>query len=105
DDLPRYAELGEVAKARLAIGAVVPDRLVEADQAFLDQVVRVAADQKIRRRLQPHETVIAAHHSIERAGRTLLGKRDQVLVLGLAVSGLARLCPRRAFGKRRGPRD
>src|ERR671919_796208 len=31
DDLPGDAQLGEVAKARLAVGAEVPDRLVEAD--------------------------------------------------------------------------
>ena len=39
DDLPRDAQLGEVAKARLAIGAIVADRLVQADQALLDQVL------------------------------------------------------------------
>jgi hypothetical protein len=42
DDLPGDAELGEVAEGRLAVGAVVADRLVEAEQAFLDQVVGLA---------------------------------------------------------------
>ena len=39
DDLARDAQLREVAERRLAVGAVVADRLVEADEALLDQVV------------------------------------------------------------------
>jgi hypothetical protein len=39
DDLAGDAELREVAEAGLSIGAVVADRLVEAEQAFLNQVV------------------------------------------------------------------
>ena len=87
DDLARDAQLREVAEARLALGAVVPDRLVEAHQPLLDQVVRVASDQEVRRGLQPHEPVVAAHQAVLRLGRALLGQRHQVLVVG-AVRGL-----------------
>ena len=44
DDLPGYAELGEVPETRLAVPAVVAYRLVEADEALLDQVVGVSED-------------------------------------------------------------
>ena len=47
DDLAGDAELGEVAEARLAVGAVVADRLVEAEQALLDQVVGLAPEQEV----------------------------------------------------------
>ena len=43
DDLARDAQLREVAERGLAVGPEVADRLVEADQALLDQVVGVAA--------------------------------------------------------------
>ncbi len=56
----------KLRKRRLAVGAEVADRLVEADQAFLDEVLAVAAGQEVRRRLQPDEAVVAAHE----AGRT-----------------------------------
>src|SRR5436305_13205828 len=55
DDLPGDAQLGEVPEARLAIAAEVPNRLVEADEAFLDQVVAVAPGTEIRRSLQTDE--------------------------------------------------
>src|SRR5919204_3200149 len=42
DDLARDAQLGEVAKARLPVRAVVADRLVEPDEPLLDEVVAVA---------------------------------------------------------------
>jgi len=51
DDLARDAQLREVAEARLAVGAEVADRLVQTDEAFLDEVVAVAAGEEVRRRL------------------------------------------------------
>src|SRR3954470_9995853 len=49
DDLPRDAQLGEVAERRLAVGPVVAHGLVEADEPFLDEVVGVAAGEEVRR--------------------------------------------------------
>jgi hypothetical protein len=46
DDLPRDAELGEVAEARLAVRAEVADGLVEPDEPLLDEVVAVAPVRK-----------------------------------------------------------
>ena len=83
DDLPRDAELREVAEARLAIGAVVADRLVEADQALLDQIVAVATDEEVRRGLQTHEAVVAAHQTVVCRVVALLGKRDEVSIIDL----------------------
>ena len=60
DDLARDAQLGEVAEARLAIGPIVADRLVETDESLLDQVVGIAAGEEVRRGLEPDETVVTA---------------------------------------------
>src|SRR5450432_3406609 len=64
DDLAGDAELGEVAEARLAVGPEVPDRLVEADQALLDEIVGVAAGEKVRGGLQAYETVITPDQTV-----------------------------------------
>ena len=77
DDLARDAQLGEVAEARLAVGAVVAHRLVEADEALLDEVVGVAAGEEVRRGLQADEAVVAADDPVVRVGAALLGQRDQ----------------------------
>src|SRR6185437_641334 len=52
DDLARDTELGEAAERRLLVGAEVANRLVEADEPFLEQVVVVAAGEEVRARLQ-----------------------------------------------------
>ena len=48
DDLPRHAQLGERTERRLLVGPEVAHRLVEADEALLDQVLRVAAGEEVR---------------------------------------------------------
>src|SRR3954452_3725587 len=83
DDLAGDAELREVAEARLAIGAVVADRLVQADEALLDEVVRVAAGEEVRRRLQADEAVVAADEPLVRGRIALLGEGDEVTVIDL----------------------
>jgi hypothetical protein len=60
DDLPRYAELGKAPERRLLLDPEIPDGLVEADQSLLDEVLRVAAGEKIRARLQPNKRGVAA---------------------------------------------
>ena len=59
DELPRDAQLGERAEARLASGIVVADRLEQADHAFLDDVVAIRAGQEVRTRLAPNEAAVA----------------------------------------------
>src|SRR4051812_7897009 len=83
DDLARDAELGEVAEARLAVGPVVADRLVEADEALLDEVVAVAAGEEVRRRLQADEAVVAADEPLVRRRIALLRERDEIAVIDL----------------------
>src|SRR4030095_9054939 len=58
-------------------------RLVEADEALLDQVVAVAAGEEVRRRLEAHEAVVAAHQAVGGRRIPLLGKGDQVTILDL----------------------
>src|SRR5207248_634677 len=86
DDLAGDAELGEVAEARLAVRAKVADRLVEAEEPLLDQVVGVAAEQEVRRRLQSHEAAVAPDDAIVRVGAPALGERDEIRVLKLRWS-------------------
>src|SRR5206468_3598926 len=86
DDLPGDAQLREVAKARLAVRAVVADGLVEPDQSFLDEVVAVASGQEVRRGLQADEAVVPAHEPVVRVGVALLGKGDQEAVIYLKLT-------------------
>ena len=83
DDLAGDAQLGEVAEARLAIGAVVADRLVQADEALLDEVVAVAAGEEVRRRLQADEPVVAADEPLVRRRVALLGQGDEIAIIDL----------------------
>src|SRR5581483_1184373 len=85
DDLAGDAELGEVPEARLPIGPVVPDRLVQPHQPLLDQVVAVTAGQEVRRRLQAHESVVATNDRVVRHRVPLLGERDQIAILNLKL--------------------
>ena len=90
DDLARDAQLGEVAEARLAVGAVVADRLVQADEALLDQIVGVAAGEEVRRGLEPDEAVVTADEAVVRVGVALLREGDQEAILNLRLSLRAR---------------
>src|SRR6185503_1653457 len=67
DDLPRDAELGEASKRRVLVGPEVPNRLVKADETFLDQILGLAARDEIRARLEPDEARVTADERIERA--------------------------------------
>src|SRR4051794_39478367 len=90
DDLAGDAQLREVAERGLAVGAVVAHGLVQADQALLDQVVRVAAGEEVRRRLEPDEAVVTADDPVIGGGIPLLGKGDEGSVLNLDLT--LRLC-------------
>src|SRR3712207_4584450 len=85
DDLARDAQLREVAEARLAVAAVVADRLVEPDQALLDEVVRVAADQEVRRRLQADEAVVAADDAVVGVALAGLREGDEIVIINLEL--------------------
>ena len=85
DDLAGDAELGEVAEARLAVGAVVADRLVEAEQAFLDQVVGLAAEQEVGRGLEADEAAVAADDRVVGVGAAVLGESDQIVIIKLRL--------------------
>src|SRR5215210_358788 len=86
DDLPGYAELGEVPETRLAVPAIVAHRLVEPDEPLLDQVVGVAADQEVGRRLQSDEPEIPLDYAVVGVLLALLGERDQVMIIKLNLS-------------------
>ena len=94
DDLAGDAELGEVAEARLAVGAVVADRLVEAEQALLDQVVRLPPEEEVGRGLEADEAAVAADDRVVGVGPALLGEGDEIVIikLSLRVSAGAERC-------------
>src|SRR5207245_11558134 len=91
DDLAGDAELREAAKRRLLVGAKVPHRLVEADQAFLDQVVRLAAGEEVRARLQADEAVVAPEQGVHRAAVAVPRAQDELQILKLSLSLLGGL--------------
>src|SRR3990172_11914945 len=90
DDLPRDAELGEAPEGGLLVGAEVAHRLVEADQALLDEVVRLAAGDEVRARLQPDEAGVAAHERVERGAVAVPRPDDEAQVVGLSLDLLLR---------------
>ena len=77
DDLPRDAQLGEVAKARLAVGAKVADRLIQAEEPLLDEIVGVAPGEEVGGGLQAHEAVVALDEPVVCVAVALLRKGDQ----------------------------
>src|SRR6266540_2243838 len=81
DDLPRDAELGERPERRLLVRAEVADRLVEADQSLLDQVLGVAAGEEVRARLEPHESRVAADQEVERRAVAVARLQDELQIL------------------------
>jgi hypothetical protein len=96
DDLPRNAELGERAERRLLVVPEVAHSLVEADQPLLDQVLRVAAGEEVRARLEPHEARIAADQLVEGRPVAVPCSDDELEILKLSLSLLlARNCGRR----------
>ena len=54
DDLPGDAQLGKRPKRRELITAEIPDGLIHTDHTLLDQVLLIAAQQKISPRLGTH---------------------------------------------------
>src|SRR5215211_597558 len=101
DDLPSDAELREVTEARLAVRAVIPDRLVQAEQPLLYQVLRVAAQEEIRGGLEAHEAAVAPNDAVVGFGASPLREGDEV---GIFQLSLRLRCWRRREGGRVGGR-
>jgi hypothetical protein len=101
DDLARDAQLREVAERGFAVRPEVADRLVQADQALLDQVLGVTSDEEVRRRLQPHERRITPDEPVVRVWRALARQSEKILVIKLYLS--LRLGGSNSSHERRGP--
>src|SRR5947209_10999811 len=80
DDLPGDAELGERPEGSLQVGVVVPDRLVEADHAFLDDVLAVGADQEVGAGLGPGEAAVFLQQRAQCAVVAVAGSADELVV-------------------------
>ena len=81
DDLAGDAQLGEGAKGRQAILAIVANGLVQADHALLHDVLVVCADEEIAARLGPNEVFVLVQQIFQRRVlAVLLGQRDDFLV-------------------------
>jgi len=86
DDLPRDAELGERAERRVLVDPVVPDRLVEADEALLDEVVRIAAGDEIARGAEADEARVAADDLRLACAVPRSGAEDEIQILNFTLS-------------------
>ena len=85
DDLARDAELRERAEARVLVDAVVADRLVEADQPLLLEVLAVAAGQEVARGLEADEAVVAADQGVERPSVAVPRPQDECEIVRFAL--------------------
>src|SRR5207244_10585316 len=85
DDLPRHAQLREAPERRLLVGPEVPNRLVEADQALLDEIFGIAAGEKIRAGLEPHEAGVSADQDVERTTVAVPGAQHELKVFQLPL--------------------
>src|SRR3989442_9727546 len=92
DDLPGYAQLREAAEGRLLVGPEVAHRLVEADQALLDEILGVASGQEVRARLQPDEAGVAPDQDVERTAVAVPGTQDKLQILELPLGLLRSGC-------------
>ena len=106
DDLPRHAELREAAERRLLVRAEIPDGLVKADQALLDQVLRVAAGEEVRAGLEPDEAGVAPDQDIEGRAVAVPRPKHELKVLELSLGLLCcgrgpcgHVIPRRLRGR------
>src|SRR5205823_8457138 len=91
DDLPGHAELGEAAERGLLVMPEVPHGFVEADQAFLDQVLRIAAGEELRAGGEADEAGVAANQSVERSLVAVPGADDELEIRELALLSLSRV--------------
>src|SRR5439155_14626451 len=98
DDLPGHAELGEAAERGLLVRPEVAYGLVETDQPLLDQILRVAAREEVRARLQPDEARVTAHEDVQRAAVAVPRPKHELEILELSL-GLLR-CGRGPCGHR-----
>src|SRR6266480_1548637 len=91
DDLARHAELGEASERGLLVVPEVAHRLVEADQALLDQVLGIATGEEVRARLQTDEARVAADQRVEGNLVAVTGPDDELEIRKLALLSLSRI--------------
>src|SRR5439155_22750217 len=81
DDLAGDSQLRERPERRLTLDLVVADRLVQADQRLLLDVVAVAAHQEVPAALGPGEAAIALDQDLLGLAIAALSKDGEVVVL------------------------
>src|SRR5919109_13153 len=82
-------EFSGVCLFLVAVLAVVANRFVQTDEPFLYEVVGVSPHEEVRRRLEPHEPVVAADHLVVGLTPALLGESDEILVVRLPRTRVA----------------
>src|SRR5262249_52388150 len=85
DDLTGDAELREAPERRLLVGTEVANRLVQADQALLDEIFRVAPGEEVRARLQPDEAGVAPHQDVHGTAVPVAGTQHELEVFELSL--------------------
>src|SRR6478672_8323412 len=91
DDLARHAELGEAAERRLLVVTEVPHRLVEADQALLDQILGVASGEEVRAGLQADESRVTADQPVQGGLVAVARPHHELKIRELALLSLNRV--------------
>jgi hypothetical protein len=92
DDLARDAQLREGPERGLQVGVVVADRLVEADHAFLDDVLAVRADEEVGARLGAGEAAVFLEQLTQSAVVAVTGGSHQGIVAVGSTGGLGAGC-------------
>ena len=85
DDLPRDAQLRERAERREFVGAEVADGLVEADHAFLDDILTVGTDEEVALGLDADEVLIFVEQELHGEIVATFRCIDEFFVRTLAV--------------------
>src|SRR5581483_5290609 len=90
DDLPRHAELREATERGLLVWPEVADGLAEPDQPFLEEVLGVAAREKVGARLHADEARVATDQRVSSALIAVARAKDELQILELTLSFLRR---------------
>src|SRR5207244_10544754 len=92
DDLAGDAELRKAPERGSLVGTEVPHRLVEADQALLEEILGVPAGEEVGARLQPDEARVAPDQNVECGAVPVPRAQHELEVFELPLSLLRSGC-------------
>ena len=90
-DLPGDAQFRKCPEGGQLIRSEIPNRLEQADHAFLHDVLMVRADQKIRPRLGPHKVLIFVEQHFLRLIVAVAGQQRNLFIRLVCIAFLSLL--------------